>query len=76
MRVASVTMGKLLSPLLVILRNKIHQCYEMWPLDDKTEGTQSVSIVISTLICDMQFPLRYAVSTVISTAICNMQFLL
>ena len=47
----------------------------MWPLDDKTEGTQSVSTVISTLICDMQFPLWYAVSTVISTAICHMQFL-
>ena len=76
MRVANVTMGKLLSPLLVIFRNKIHQCYEMWPLDDKTEGTQSVSIVISTLIiCDMQFPLWYEVSTMISTAICHMQFL-
>ena len=79
MRVANVTIGKLLSPLLVIFRNKIHQCYEMWPLDDKTEGTQSVSIVISTLICDMQFPLWYllwySVSTVISTAICHMQFL-
>ena len=76
MRVANVTIGKLLSPLLVIFRNKIHQCYEMWPLDDKTEGTKSVSIVISTLIiCDMQFPLWYAVSTMISTAICNMQFL-
>ena len=75
MRVANVTIGKLLSPLLVIFRNKIHQCYEMWPLNDKTEGTQIVSIVISTLICDMQFPLWYAVSTMISTAICNMQFL-
>ena len=82
MRGAIVTMGKLLSPLLVILRNKIHQCYEMRgrPLDDTTEGTQSVSTVISTLICDMQFPLWYllwyAVSSVISSAICNMQFLL
>ena len=79
MRVANVTIGKLLSPLLVIFRNKIHQCYEMWPLNDKTEGTQIVSIVISTLICDMQFPLWYllwySVSTVISTAICHMQFL-
>ena len=82
MRGAIVRMGKLLSPLLVILRNKIHQCYEMRgrPLDDTTEGTQSVSTVISTLICDTQFPLWYllwyAVSSVISTAICNMQFLL
>ena len=60
MQGANVTMGKPLSQLLVILRNKIYQiyqCYWMSPLDDKTEGTQSVSIVISTLICDMQFPL-------------------
>ena len=82
MQGANVTMGKPLSQLLVILRNKIYQiyqCYWMSPLDDKTEGTQSVSTVISTLICDMQFPLWYllwcAVSSEISTAKCNMQFL-
>ena len=84
MRVAIVTMGKLLSPLLVILRNKIHQCYEMRgrPLDDTTEGTQSVSTVYSDMwyavssviftvicsfFCDIYCDMQYAVSTVICT---------
>ena len=62
MRCAIVTMGKLLSPPLVILSNKIHQRYEMRPLDDKIEGTR--------FYCDIYSDI-YTASTVIYTVICS-----